>query len=83
MRRVNQDWIVLDNPGNTVGFMRSDSLVIVPAKLQTYEGFLKGCLGLEHKGKKYIYLLYSSGELVLLDGLSFHVLSTFKADDSQ
>jgi hypothetical protein len=73
MRRVNQEWIVIDNQSNTVGFMRSDSLAIVNSKsYETEGGYLNGCLGVEYKGKKYIYLWFSSNYIVLLDGLTLN-----------
>jgi hypothetical protein len=73
MKRVNHDWIVLDNQSHSVGFMRSDSLALVNSKsYETEGGFLNGSLGVEFKGKKYIYLWFSSNYIVLLDGLTLN-----------
>lgn len=70
MRRVTKDWIVVDHENNSVGFLKADNLALVDIKRFEDVGFLTGAMGLEYGGKQYIYLWFSSGTLILLDGLN-------------
>jgi hypothetical protein len=37
-------------------------------------------MGLEYNGRSYIYLWFSSGTVILVDGTTFKELSTYSSD---
>jgi hypothetical protein len=81
MKRVTKDLIVVDNPKNEVGFLSADSLAPIHQQLYDQEGgYLSGSMGLEYNGRSYIYLWFSSGTLILVDGSTFKELSTYSSD---
>ena len=81
MKRVTKDLIVVDNPNNEVGFLSADSLATIHQQLYDQEGgYLSGSMGLEYNGRSYIYLWFSSGTVILVDGTTFKELSTHSSD---
>ena len=62
--------------------MRADSLAIVEKIKFSVEGYLLVSYGFDYKGKEFIILSFSSGELLLIDGISLKLLSqmTFEND---
>jgi len=63
--------------------MRPGSLAIVETKSYPVEGYLKGAIGMEYAGSQYVYLWFSSGSIVLVDGLTTQLLSSFALSDYQ
>ena len=55
--------------------MRADSLAIVEKRKYYVEGYLLVSFGFEYKGKEFIFLSFSSGEILLIDGISLKQLS--------
>jgi hypothetical protein len=55
--------------------MRADSLAIVEKIKYSVEGYLLVSYGFEYKGKEFIFLSFSSGEILLIDGISLKQLS--------
>ena len=75
MKRVSRQWVVVDHEQNHVGFMRADSLAIVEKIKFSVEGYLLVSYGFDYKGKEFIFLSFSSGEILLIDGISLKQLS--------
>jgi hypothetical protein len=50
--------------------MRADSLAIVEKIKFSVEGYLLVSYGFDYKGKEFIFLSFSSGEILLIDGIS-------------
>ena len=73
MKRVSKDLIVVDHESNQVGFLRADSLAMIATMNYKVEGYLTGALGFEdHQGKvSLIYLWFSSGDIILIDAITF------------
>ena len=55
--------------------MRADSLAIVEKIKYSVEGYLLVSYGFEYKGKEFIFLSFSSGEILLIDGMTLKQLS--------
>lgn len=55
--------------------MRADSLAIVEKIKFSVEGYLLVSYGFEYKGKEFIFLSFSSGEILLIDGMTLKQLS--------
>ena len=70
MKRATEDMIIFDQENNKVGYMVPETLEIIDSVRYEAEGYLKGSIALESKGKKYIYLWFSSGTIVLIDPLT-------------
>lgn len=75
MKRVTENCIVLDDESNRVGFMRPGSLAKVDSIQYPGDGFVKGAISLTYESKKFIYLWFSSGSIILVDGSNFKILS--------
>jgi hypothetical protein len=73
MKRVSKDLIVVDHEGNQVGFLQADSLAMTATMNYNVEGYLTGALGYEnYQGNvSLIYLWFSSGDIILVDAISF------------
>ena len=63
--------------------MRGDSLAIVEKIYYSVEGYLILSYGLDYKGKEFIFLSFSSGEIFLIDGISLKLLSQMSIEDSK
>jgi hypothetical protein len=83
MKRVSKQWVVVDHEQNHVGFMKADSLAIVEKIKFSVEGYLLVSYGFEYKGKEFIFLSFSSGELLLIDGISLKLLSQMSFENDQ
>ena len=83
MKRVSKEWVVVDHEQNHVGFMRADSLAIVEKIKFSVEGYLLVSYGFQYKGKEFIFLSFSSGEIILIDGISLNLLSQMSFEDNQ
>jgi hypothetical protein len=70
MKRVTKQWIVVDDEGNAVGFIRPDSMALVESKRYPVNGYLVGAYGYETPSCSFIYLWFSSGDLILVNGLT-------------
>ena len=44
---------------------------MVEIKRFNVDGYLTGGLGLKVDGSSYIYLMFSSGDIILIDGMNF------------
>ena len=75
MKRVCNDWLVVDHEGNSVGFAKAHSLAMIEVCKFEVEGYLTGVFGIKSDGKKYIYIWFSSGDVILIDGDSLKQLS--------
>jgi len=82
MKRVNKDFIAVDNENNSVAFLNSQSLAVVHVKNYAVEGYFCGGMGLEVDGYHYIYLLFSQGDIILIDGTNFKQISQYSNDSS-
>jgi len=80
MKRVSETLLVVDDTDNRVGFVNANSLAIVNSVKYQVEGYLSGALGFKFNEKKHIYLWFSSGDLLLVDGLTHKLKSQFKID---
>jgi hypothetical protein len=78
MKRVSKDLIVVDHESNQVGFLQADSLALIATKNYQVEGYLTGALGFEgyHGKVSLIYLWFSSGDIILIDSITFEKLSS-------
>ena len=73
-----------DSQDNRVAFVRPGSLAIVETVKYPVEGYLKGAIGMEQEGRKFIYLWFSSGSIILVEGLTGRLISQISvSDDSQ
>lgn len=83
MKHVSSQWVVVDHEQNHVGFMRADSLAIVEKIKFSVEGYLLISYGFDYNGKEFIFLSFSSGEILLIDGISLKLLSQMSFENSQ
>jgi hypothetical protein len=87
MKRVSRQWVIVEDEHNQVGFMRADSLAIVEKIKFSVEGYLLVSYGFEYEGKEgekeFILLSFSSGELLLIDGISLKLLSQTKFENNR
>lgn len=81
MKRVCNEWLVVDHQGNKVGFAKAHSLAMIEERKFEVEGYLTGVFGIKSDGKKYIYLWFSSGDIILVHGDSLEQLSQLVLDD--
>ena len=75
MKRVCNEWLVVDHQGNKVGFAKAHSLAMIEERNFEVEGYLSGVFGIKSDGKKFIYLWFSSGDVILVHGDSLEQLS--------
>ena len=62
-------------------FLSADSLAILESKKYSVEGYLSGALGdIEANEKKYMYLWFSTGALLLVDSVTFEKISHYDSD---
>jgi len=72
MKPLKAGWILVDDVDNSVGMIRTDSLAKVDKKKYPVEGYLNGALDTDSGN---IYLWFSTGTVLLIDGLTFNVKS--------
>jgi hypothetical protein len=63
---------VVDNSNNSVGFLHPESLgLLAETKFDVDGAYLIGAMGLDYLTMKYIYLWFSNGTIILIDGMLF------------
>jgi hypothetical protein len=83
MKRVSKELIVVDHESNQVGFLQADSLALIATMNYHVDGYLTGALGYEGYQAKVslIYLWFSSGDIILIDGITYEKLSTNQSEN--
>ena len=84
MKQVSKDLIVVDHESNHVGFLQADSLAMIATMNYDVEGYLTGALGFEENDQRkvsLIYLWFSSGDIILIDGITFQKLSMHQSEN--
>ena len=69
--------ILVDDVDNSVGMIRADSMAKIDKKKFQVDGYLSGALDTDCGN---VYLWFSAGTVLLIDGLNFNLKSQYQGD---